>query len=86
MRHFLRQEGAKEKEEHKSIAVNVTLETQFYEYDRRPYKQMNITGNETASRKVIRLKLEQIQSRKIILKQKDITDEMPAGPYEYQKS
>jgi hypothetical protein len=37
------QEGDKVKGEHKSIAVNVTLETQFYEYDPRPYKQMKIS-------------------------------------------
>jgi hypothetical protein len=35
---------------------------------------MNITRSETDSRKGIRLKLEQIQSREIILKQKNITD------------
>jgi hypothetical protein len=56
----------------KNFERYVSFEAQFYEQDRRSSKQMNITGNETGSRKGIRLKLGYIQSGEIILKQNTI--------------
>jgi len=47
---------------------HVSLKAQIYEQVQHSSKQMNIKGNENGSMKGIRLRLEEIKSREIILK------------------
>jgi hypothetical protein len=47
---------------------HVSLKAQIYEQYQHSSKQINITGNESGSRKGIPLRVEEIQSREIILK------------------
>lgn len=70
-------EGENNELSYKSTEVNakkkwaehhVSLKAQIYEQVQHSSKQMNIKGNETGSVKGIRLRLEEIKSREIILK------------------
>lgn len=70
-------EGENKEWGYKSTEVNakkkwaehhVSLKAQIYEQVQHSSKQMNIKGNENGSMKGIRLRLEEIKSREIILK------------------
>jgi len=69
-------EGENKEWGYKSTEVNtkkwaehrVSLKAQIYEQVQHSSKQMNIKGNENGSMKGIRLRLEKIKSREIILK------------------